>query len=65
MRNIESVKHKGYLFEVVYKINEVLRGEMDITEYKEKINADIVLRKGGILYFCNIIEDATIEDEFN
>ena len=61
MFNREILQYKNDLLIVKRKIREAhLKPDPDIEFLKQWAGADIVLRKQGILYLCETIQDAEI-----
>ena len=61
MFNREILQYKDQLLIVKRKLREAhLKTDPDIEFLKQWANADIVLRKDGILYLCETIQDAEI-----
>lgn len=61
MFNREILQYKNDLLIVKRKIREAhLKPDPDIEFLKQWARADIVLRKEGILYLCETIQDAEI-----
>lgn len=63
MRKFETVEYKGFLWEIKGRVED--RPDQDIEMLKKKYLADLCLRKSGVLYLVEIIEDATIIDKEN
>jgi hypothetical protein len=61
MHKLELVEYKGFLWNVIHKLPD--REDQDIAMLKEKYWADMVLRKNGLLYLVEIIEEAEILEE--
>jgi len=61
MKRFETVEYKGFLWLIKAKIPD--RPDNDISFLKEKYYADLCLRKSGLLYLVEIIEDAEIIEE--
>lgn len=59
--NYEIINYKGFAWIVLRKIPD--RTGVDIAHLKKIWHADMCLRKNGLLYFVEIIEDAEIIEE--
>jgi len=61
VRKFETLEYKGYLWEVVGKLPD--RPDQPIEMLKSKYFAHLCLRKSGLLYLVQLIEDAEIIEE--
>ena len=61
LKKFETLEYKGFLWLVKGKVAD--REDQDINLLKQKYLADLCLRKSGILYLVEIIEEATVIEE--
>lgn len=61
LRQFETLEYKGFLWLVKGKVAD--RPDQNIEMLKQKYLAHLCLRKSGILYLVEIIEDAEIIEE--
>lgn len=61
MGRLEYIEYKGFLWAVKRIVHD--RPGVNITAIKEACYADMCLRKKGLLYFVEIIEDVEIIEE--
>lgn len=59
MNPYEIIEYKGFFWTVVRKVID--RPEVKIDAIKDACYADMCLRKNGLLYFVQIVEDITID----
>ena len=61
MYQLELIKYKDILFNVKrkFKVSE-LKSNFDTNVMKQWTNTDTLLRKNGILYCCETIQEAVI-----
>ena len=61
MKRFETLQYKGFLWLIKAKVAD--RPDQNIELLKNKHQADLCLRKSGLLYLVEIIEDAEIIEE--
>lgn len=55
------IRHEDKLYLLIRKFQE--ESVIDINELKEFLHCDLVLRKDNYLHFCQLIEEAIIEED--
>lgn len=61
MLAIEFIEYDNKLFRILRKVKESSNPIVDT--WKEHLRSDIVLKKEGVYYFCELVPDAEIIEE--
>jgi hypothetical protein len=61
MLGIEFIEFDNKLFRIIRKIKE--SSNPIIETWKEHLRSDIVLKKDGMFYFCELVPEAEIIEE--